>query len=46
MVGETKGGVNEHCHCLALRKAGRRATQLYDKALEPVGVSATQFSIL
>jgi DNA-binding MarR family transcriptional regulator len=34
------------CNCLALRQAARRVTQLYDQALSPVGLRATQYSLL
>jgi DNA-binding MarR family transcriptional regulator len=34
------------CNCLALRRAARRVTQLYDRALAPSGLRATQFPIL
>ncbi|MBQ0895299.1 winged helix-turn-helix transcriptional regulator [Micromonospora sp. U56] len=34
------------CNCLALRKASRYLTAAYDKALGPVGLRTTQFSIL
>lgn len=34
------------CNCLSLRQATRRVTQLYDQALAPVGLRATQFSLL
>ena len=35
-----------HCTCFGLRKAARAVTQLYDAALEPSGLRATQFSLL
>ena len=38
--------VDERCNCLALRKAARYLTATYDKALAPVGLRATQFTIL
>lgn len=34
------------CNCLALRKAARKTTQLYDAALAEVGIRATQYHIL
>ena len=34
------------CNCTALRKATRRISQLYDSALEPCGLRATQRAIL
>src|SRR4051812_48060003 len=38
--------MNLNCNCLALRQATRRATQLYDQALSPLDLRATQFSLL
>lgn len=38
--------MNQLCNCLSLRQATRRVTQLYDQALAPVGLRATQFSLL
>jgi DNA-binding MarR family transcriptional regulator len=42
------GGNNQKslCNCTALRKATRRVSQLYDSALEPCGLRATQRAIL
>jgi DNA-binding MarR family transcriptional regulator len=34
------------CNCYALRKATRRVTQLYDRLLAPLGLRATQFTLL
>lgn len=34
------------CNCLAARQAARYLTAVYDQALQPVGLRATQFSIL
>src|SRR5882672_9219484 len=34
------------CNATAMRKASRRLSQLYDEALEPCGLRATQFAIL
>lgn len=34
------------CTCLRLRKAARSATQIYDRHLEPVGLTITQFGLL
>lgn len=39
--GETAG-----CACLNLRMAARAVTQMYDEALRPAGLKATQFSVL
>ncbi len=38
--------MNQGCNCLALRQATRRVTQLYDQALSPLDLRATQFSLL
>lgn len=35
-----------NCICFNLRKASRVVSQLYDEALRPVGLKATQFPIL
>jgi DNA-binding MarR family transcriptional regulator len=34
------------CNCLSLRQATRRVTQLYDEALAPLELRATQYSLL
>ncbi|HEV7309010.1 MarR family winged helix-turn-helix transcriptional regulator [Ensifer sp.] len=34
------------CYCALLRKATRRATSVYDDALQPVGLNLAQFSLL
>jgi DNA-binding MarR family transcriptional regulator len=34
------------CNCAALRKASRRLSQFYDRALAPSGLRATQFAVL
>ena len=34
------------CNCLSLRQATRRVTQLYDLALAPLELRATQYSLL
>ena len=36
----------QECACFNLRKAARAVTQLYDDALKPAGVLATQFPLL
>jgi DNA-binding MarR family transcriptional regulator len=36
----------QDCACLNLRKAARAITQVYDSAIEPSGMRATQFSVL
>src|SRR5271154_6588291 len=38
--------VNPICNCLSLRQATRRVTQLYDQALAPLDLRATQLSTL
>ncbi len=34
------------CTCANLRRAARMVTQVYDKALHPAGLKATQFTLL
>ena len=34
------------CSCFNLRRAARRVTQVYDHALAPSGLKATQFTLL
>jgi DNA-binding MarR family transcriptional regulator len=34
------------CACAVLRRAARKATQLYDEALAPTGLRITQYSLL
>lgn len=34
------------CHCLALRLAARAVSRMYDDALAPAGLRATQFTML
>ena len=34
------------CNCLAIRKAARQVTQLYDSELSACGLRATQYSVL
>ena len=34
------------CNCLALRQATRHVTQFYDQIISPLGLRATQYSIL
>jgi|GraSoi_2013_60cm_1033757.scaffolds.fasta_scaffold68895_1 DNA-binding MarR family transcriptional regulator len=38
--------MNPLCNCLSLRQATRRVTQLYDQALAPIDLRATQYSLL
>lgn len=46
MIGNTRPGTGNRCHCTALRKASRRISQLYDVALAPSGLKTTQRAIL
>jgi DNA-binding MarR family transcriptional regulator len=34
------------CICLRMRRAARRVTQIYDHALEPIGITVNQFGLL
>jgi len=34
-----------NCHCMALRRAARRISEMYDAMLAPTGLRATQFAI-
>jgi hypothetical protein len=45
-VLDEEGWLNAPCNCHALRQATRRVTQLYDHLLAPLGLRATQFSLL
>ncbi len=38
--------ISRHCACFTLRRAARAITQLYDHALAPSGLRATQFTLL
>jgi DNA-binding MarR family transcriptional regulator len=38
--------VSTSCNCYALRQATRRVTQLYDRALAPLELRATQYALL
>jgi DNA-binding MarR family transcriptional regulator len=42
----TKRVIREECNCFALRQAARFVTQLYERHLSQVGVTAAQFTIL
>jgi DNA-binding MarR family transcriptional regulator len=46
MSREELKGVATQCACRRLRGAARTVTRLYDAALRPVGLRATQFSVL
>lgn len=34
------------CYCTSLRMAARRASAIYDRALEPVGITSAQWSLM
>ncbi len=38
--------INARCSCFNFRKVTRAVTQFYDRALEPVGIRATQYTLL
>ena len=38
--------VSQTCSCFGLRRAARVVTQLFDEALRPTGLRATQFTLL
>ncbi|HLN08544.1 MAG TPA: MarR family winged helix-turn-helix transcriptional regulator [Xanthobacteraceae bacterium] len=40
------GAVPTGCTCLRLRKAARRITQIYDRHVEPHGLTITQYGLL
>ena len=43
----TQRPVNEEfCNCTVLRKAARRVSMLYDRALDPTGLKLTQYALL
>ena len=44
MTGTTK--TPSPCTCLRIRMAARRVTQMYDRHLEPSGLTITQFGLL
>ncbi|MBR0823769.1 MarR family winged helix-turn-helix transcriptional regulator [Bradyrhizobium liaoningense] len=46
VAAQSNSQVGYRCHCTALRKASRRVSQLYDAALAPCGLKATQRAIL
>jgi DNA-binding MarR family transcriptional regulator len=46
MKDQTKKTGSSGCTCLRLRKASRRVSQIYDRSLEPLGLTVTQFSLL
>ena len=38
--------MNNRCYCVALRKASRRVSSLYDEALAEYGITVAQFSLM
>ncbi len=46
MTAATEADVRENCAALRVRMAARKLTRLYDKALRPVGLKITQFTLL
>jgi DNA-binding MarR family transcriptional regulator len=46
MATATEADVRENCAALRARMAARKLTRLYDKALRPVGLKITQFTLL
>lgn len=46
MDGTGPAAVGAACLCLALRRASRRVSRLYDEALAPHGLTSGQFGIL
>jgi len=38
--------MNNRCYCVALRKASRRVSSLYDEALAEYGITLAQFSLM
>lgn len=46
MVSRTSPTESANCLCFNLRKAARAITQTYDAALAPMGLKATQFTVL
>jgi DNA-binding MarR family transcriptional regulator len=45
LIGKLQG-VSESCVCLHARMTARAVTRAYDKALAPLGLEATQFTLL
>ena len=46
MASRTSPAESANCLCFNLRKAARAITQTYDAALAPMGLKATQFTVL
>lgn len=40
------GAVAEVCFCLHLRRTARAVSRVYDQALQPIGIKASQFNVL
>ena len=40
------GRVETECYCTSIRRATRKLTELYDAALEPVGINVAQLGLL
>lgn len=45
-IKEMSRQIGKACLCFNLRKASRLLSQVYDQALKPTGLKATQFSLL
>lgn len=46
LFGMDRASRSGYCTCAILRRASRRVTQVYDKALKPYGLRLTQYSLL
>src|SRR4051794_24743998 len=44
--GHIPASMDQTCLCIAVRKASRRMTTVYDDALAPVGINLAQYSLL
>lgn len=44
--GHIPACMKTRCYCAAIRAASRKATALYDQALEPVGLNLAQYSLM
>ena len=45
-ISKKRSEIVQNCTCFNLRKATRAVTQLFDEALKPAGLYATQFTLL
>ena len=45
-ISISPGAVAEVCFCLHLRRTARAVSRVYDRALQPVGIKASQFNVL